>query len=254
MLKLNSSRACAFLALDYQAEVTLVTKLPDAAESIRARVGTPSWGITTGGGYAIRDPQKRLIIVIDINRLYCQMIGLGDWQENLANYTAMIGAALGRLDVKRLKRIGFKAVVFLPLQMTHAEMVALFFGSYFAPSSEFAEICGKPGDGLLQLHGSRAGMKLVLTLAPQTAEQAGTSFMTMPNLAQFLEPQLLDAGVKDFKERIAQECLHVDVDLHREDVAIGDVQSFLRTSLDQADTVVEAAVLKLKSLRSKRGY
>jgi hypothetical protein len=166
----------------------------------------------------------------------------------------MISSALGRLEIRRLKRIGFKAITFLPLQMSHAEMVTLLSGSYLVPSSELESICGKLEDVMLQLHGYRTGMKLTLTLAPQTPEQAGATFMAQPNLGHFLEPPMLDTAAKEFKDRIAQDCLFLDVDLSRQDIPTSELPSFLKAALDEANTVAESAVLKLKSLRPKRGY
>ena len=254
MLKSNTSRVIAYFTAEYQPDAALVGKLPSAAEVIRSEINSVHWGVSSGAGFVLREPTKRLLVVVDINRVWWQMLGLDVWQENLSAFATKISETLGVLGVKRLRRISFKTTAFLPLQMSHAEMTTLFFGGFLAPSVELEGICGKPDDCLLQLHGHRAGMKLTLLLAPQTPDQAGGAVMAVQNLAQFLEPQMLDQGVKEFRDRVAQECLLVDVDLFRLDLAVGEVPSFIRSSLDEADKITDAAVSKLKSLRSKRGF
>jgi hypothetical protein len=131
-------------------------------------------------------------------------------------------------------------------------MADLMFGSYLLPAAELQDVCGKLEDVLVQLHGDQEGMKLQLILAPMTADQAVQQFQAIPNLETFLEPKLFDVGLKEFKDRIAQDCFFVSADLSRADVPITEVSFFTRKSLEVADTIMGVAIQKLKSLPVKR--
>jgi len=127
------------------------------------------------------------------------------------------------------------------------------FGSYLVPAAELRDVCGTLEDVLVQLHGDHGDMKLQLVLAPMTADQAGKQFMATNNLESFLEPKLVDTGVKEFKDRIGTECFYVSADLSREDVSAAEISLFLKHALDAADLITEAAVQRLKSLQFKKG-
>jgi hypothetical protein len=251
MLKNHPQRAVAIFAVEFEPIVDFA-KVTSAAEVLHKRMKTPHWAVTTGS-YAFRDMTHRHLAVVDFRRVSVQMLGLETWQKELADFASQVTLILQKLGISRLKRIGFLTRTFLSLGMSHREMADLMFGSYLALAQDFQEICGKPDDVLVQLHGEEGNMKLQLVVAPMTEDQAGKSFLSTENLEAFVEPKLIDTGVKDFKDRIATDCFFVQVDLFRTDVADSEVPLFLRQSFDGADRITEAAVQKLKSLRIRRG-
>ena len=251
MLKTHPERVIATFAVDFEPIVEF-DKVGSAAEIVLRRLKTPHWGAATGS-YVFRDTAHRRIVVVDFRRVFVQTLGLEIWQQDLADFASDMRLVLQKLGISRLKRIGFASQVFLSLGMSHREMADLMFGSYLAPVPDLQEVCGKPNDVFVQLHGEQGNMKIQLNLAPMTEEQAATTFLSINNLEAFVEPKLIDSGVKDFKERIATDCFFVHVDLSRADAADSDVPHFLRQSLDAADKITDAAVQKLKSLRIRRG-
>jgi hypothetical protein len=84
--------------------------------------------------------------------------------------------------------MGFKAVAFLPLGMTHAEMCDLLFGSFLLPASDLQDIANEPEDALVQIHSSYKNMKTVLVVAPMTVEQAARQLC--PRLGSRLQNRL----------------------------------------------------------------
>jgi hypothetical protein len=252
MLKTHAEQVCTYFAVDFEPILGAVPKLAEAAEAVQARLKAPHWASTTWG-YILRDTVRRRILALDYRRCVFQTLGLEGWQKDLDENAAIIRQGLDRLGVARLKRIGFQTQAFLPIGMVQREMADLMFGSYLVPAEELREVCGKLEDVLVQLHGEREGMKLQLIVAPMTADQAVQQFQLFPNLENFLEPKYFDVGLKEFKDRIAQDCLLVLADLFRTDVTATEVTPFSRRSLDAADIITDAAVQKLKSLRLKKG-
>jgi len=253
MLKDHPERACAYFAVDYQPEVGFPRRIPEAAEVLQAKLKTLTWGISNTGGYFFRVPAKRLFFTVEWQRFYAQSIGVLAWQSNLNEYGALFKTVVEKIGAKTLKRIGFKVQAFLPTGMSHAEMVDVMYGSFLPPAKEFESLCEKPEDALVQIHGTQGNMKLQLIVAPMNEEQAGLQVGMIPNLEHFLEPKFFDTGLKEFRDRVVGNCLLVDMDLYRQNIDYGELPSFVKESFAAADRVATATVLRLKSLRSKRG-
>jgi hypothetical protein len=251
MLKANPDRVCTFFAADFEAAVGMELKVPKAAEALQSRLKAAHWGIAPGK-YLLRDTARRLIAGVDFHRVFFQTLGLDPWQKGIDEHGTVIKQSLQELGVSRLKRIGFMTQTYLSLGMSHKEMVDLMFGSFFAPSNDLKEILGQPEDCLAQLHGERDKIKFQLIVAPMTTEQCVQNFMQLTNLEAYVEPKLLDTGVKDFKDRLAADCFYVNLDLSRNDAVLSDVTLFLKQSLDLADKITDGAVQKLKSLRIRK--
>jgi len=252
MLNRHSNRVCTIFIADFEPLIGFARKLSDAAEAVQSALQAPSWGFGTGG-YLLRHISRRFLFILEFRRICTQTLGLDDWQNNLSQNTHLIKTALEKAGVTKLKRLGFKTTAYLPQgAMSHAEICALMFGSFLAPATEIESLTGKPTDVLLHLYGKHKNMNLQLNLNPMTAAQVATSFMETPNLEQFVEAQLLDPGIREFKATVSVDCLCVEVDLHRKDVNVGDVALFLKESLDGTHTLTESAVHTLQSLRPKR--
>jgi hypothetical protein len=251
MLKQNADRAAVTFAVEFE-PVVAMEKVSGAAEVVQRRLKTPHWGIGPGN-YVFRDVVQRRIVVIDFRRVVVQTLGLDGWQKGLDDLISDVASVFQMLGLRRLKRIGFMTQAFLSLGMSHREMAELMFGSFLAPAENLQEVCGNADDVLLQLYGEESNMKLQLTVAPMTEDQAVRSVLSIANLEAFVEPKLIDTGVKDFRDRITTDCFYVQVDLSRTDVPDTEAALFLRQCLDTADKITEAAVQKLKSLRIRRG-
>ena len=252
MFENYGNRVCTVFAIDFEPVVGCDVRLASAAETIQASLRAPHWGFATGG-YVFRHTVERLLLAVDFRRIVFQTLGLQTWQKKLDEHVEIMMTSLHALGVNRAKRIGFVTQAYLPTGMSHGEMTELMLGSYLAPAEELEEVCGTLEDALVQLHGERDGMKLQLIAAPMTAEQVSQQFMQLPNLEAFVEPKLLDMGVKEFRDRVTAECFFVSVDLSRTDVPVAEIGRFSRQSLDWAQRTADAAVQKLKSLRVKQG-
>jgi hypothetical protein len=252
MLKNHPERVCVNFGLDFEAQVGYARRLSEAVEAVQGRFASKYWACTTER-YFLREPTKRFFLSIEFARLGFMGLGLGAWMSGLNDFVSLYQMALEKMGVQKLKRMGFKTQAFIPVDMKHNEISDLMFGSFLVDPKELETICGKPDDVLVQLHGSYKGLKTQTVIAPVTAEQAATAFMANPNLELLLEPKLYDTGLKDFRDRIAMDCLIVDNDLSQTDVTPDAIQSFARDSLDVADKITEAAVYRLMRRQTKKG-
>jgi hypothetical protein len=252
MLKANSHRACATFAADYEPQVDFQARLPGAAEACRKKLDVKQWALGAGA-LLLRDIEKRVLLTVDHRRVGLQFLGMTPLQADVNRYSAVVRLALDKMAVQKLQRIGMKIQVFLSLKMSHEELVKLMFGTFFAPAQDLESLCGKIDDGLVQLHGTRGGMKLVVVVVPFTAEQATTWFMAFPNLEHFLEPKLLDTGVKDFKDRIAEDGLLLDIDLSRLNADPEDVPYFFTNVLQESEAIADGVTRMLKTLPATGG-
>ena len=251
MLKENSHRACAGFVAEYEPQVDYQARLPGAAEACRKKLEVKHWVI--GPVAVLRDIEKRVLLTISHRNIGLHFLGAASLQSDVSLYSAVARLGLEKMAVRKLKRLGMKIDLFLPLQMSHEELVKLMFGTFFAPAQELESLCGKIDDGMVMLHGSRSGMKLVLQVAPVTAEQATNWLMAFPNLEHFLDPKLLDTGVKDFKDRIAEESVMLDIDLSRLNADLEDLPYFFSNVLKESEAIADEVTRMLKALPATGG-
>jgi hypothetical protein len=252
MLKNHPERVCVNFTLDFEPQVGYARRLSEAVEAVQGRLASEHW-VSTAERYFLREPTKRFFLSIEFARLSFMGLGLDEWMSGLNDFVSLYRMALEKMGVQKLKRMGFRTQAFIPVDMTHSEISELMFGSFLVEPKELETICGKPDDVLVQLHGTYKGLKTQTVIAPVTAEQAAKCFMANPNLEQLLEPRLYDTGLKDFRDRIAKDCLIVDNDLSQTDVTPDAIQAFARDSLDAADKITEATVYRLKRKQTKTG-
>jgi hypothetical protein len=72
--------------------------------------------------------------------------------------------------------------------------------------------------------------------------------MGFPNLEHFLEPKLLDMGVKDFNDRIAEDGVILDIDLSRINADPQDVPYFLSNVLQESEAIADDVTRMLRAL------
>jgi hypothetical protein len=249
----HPDRVCTYFAADYLPQVAFSRTLIDAAETLQTKLRSKHWGRTPAGGFAFRVPEHQQLFTLDSQRLYAQAVGLLKWQQEMTENGQLFSKVLTKLGVQTLGRIGFKVWAFLNTKMSHAEMVALLQGAFLVQSTDLEPICGKLDDALLQLHGNRKDLKVTLILAPTNADQTNNWVANLLNLEHFLEPKFFDAGMKVFRDRVAGDCLVLDIDVFRQEVPVGQVAEFLQGSLTAANEISTACVERLKSLQPRKG-
>lgn len=252
MLKEYPDRVCVGFTLDFEAQIGYARWLSETIEAVQARLPTKLWACSTER-YFLRQPENRLFVSFEYARFGFMGLGLDAWMSGLDDYVSLFRMALERMGVEKLKRMSFRTQSFLPVGMTHSETCELMFGSFLVEAKELETICGKPNDLLVQLHGTYKGLITRTVIAPVNTEQAVESFINNPNLELMLEPKLYDTGLKDFRDRIATDCLIVEGDLSQTDTTTDAIQVFARDSLNAADKIAAAVVHRLKRKLTKTG-
>jgi hypothetical protein len=251
MLRQNLNHACGFFAIDFKPRLDFVRKLSDIAESVGRRLDNPIWS-SNAEQYVIRDIANRYLYVFNSRRLFCQTLGLEPWTRRIGDHSDVMNDALKIMDVVELKRVGFQVNCWLSVEMTHAEMVDLLYGSFLANSSDLEPTFGKIDDALIQIHGSNHGMKSRTVIAPQTVEDVETSFSKVVNLELFVENKLIDPTIREFRRGIERESLYMEIDLSIENSSVSGLRKFMTDSLEAAEKITEGSIAYLRSLPAKR--
>jgi hypothetical protein len=251
MLTKNPDRVVVHFAMNFMPQIKFQRLLSEAAESAQDRLESKLWSYGPQV-YVLRDMEKRLAAIFGHNRFGFLGLGLRPWMDEKFEYAKILTGAIQKLGLDKIDSVGFKIQAFLPLGMTFVEISKLMFGSFVVEGAQLEAVCGKPTDVLVQLHGLYNGLKSITVVAPQNAEQATQTFMAIPNLEHLIEPKFLDTGLKDFRDRIAMDCLYVDIDLTMEKVAPDAVYDFTKKSFGAAEEIAEAVVARLKRLPVKK--
>jgi hypothetical protein len=251
MLKTNPDHVIVFFVAEYEPQVGFMGRVPEASEAVLEKLKTPHWVVVPSGTTLLRYPERKVLVVIDHRRVVIQTLGLLPWQSGLPEHVEIVKIALRKMRVEKVKRLLFKSLSFLPLGMLHAEMVSLMYGSFLASAEDLEGVCGKPDDALVQIHGARMGMSLKLIVAPMTPEHVLQQLHAISGLDNFLEPKLFDSSLKEFKDRICADNLHVDLELSRDNAAPEEILYFVNNSLAEADVITQAVIRKLKGYPGK---
>jgi hypothetical protein len=253
ILRSNAAYAVTHFAATFEPHIAFARKLPNAAEGVMKQCKAPHFQAQSDSKYVIRETNKKFYYFLDFQTFFCQTLGLEPWTANLDSHFDALSIGLNKMDVSRIKRLGFVVTVQLPLEMVHAEMCELMFGSFLIDRESLLPVYGKLDDLLLQLHGRHKGIKCRTVIAPQTAEQAKSTFLATSNLDVFVEPKYIDTCVKDHLERVSVDSLHIQMEMVREDVPLSAVRTFLDDSLEGAEKIAEGTVLRIKGLKLKTG-
>jgi hypothetical protein len=242
-------RQMMWFAADYEVEPAQISQLPRAVQVIKDAVKPEKWTVQEGW-YHLYQPQDRIVWSIANGRIAFRTLGATP-SEFLRQSTAPISAALSAVGARATKRLGLKLSVFVPLKMTHTEMVELMFGSYLVPPKELRAPDDKIDDVAIHLYGTRNGLKYHMEITPQSDKQVGEQVRGNPNLRQFLGDEWLDSGVRDFLSRVVQDALLVDVDVYAHDESIDMLESFLKRAMATAHAIVEEAVARCQSTQTE---
>ncbi len=251
ILRSNADRAVAYFAAHFEPQVAFARKLPNVVESVIKQSKAPHWGATTDNKYIIRETNKKFFYLFDHQVFFCQTLGLGPWIAYTENHFEAMSTTFNKMDVTRIKRLGFMVSIHLPLEMSHAEMCDLMFGSYLVDREKLSPIYGKLDDLWLQFHGYYRGIRSQTTIAPQTVDQSRKTFLGTPHLEAFVEPKFLDTCIKEHYERVSTESLNLVIEMSKEDVPISSVRSFLSDSLEGAESIAAGTVRKIKGLKTE---
>lgn len=250
VLRLHADHAVTIFSAHCEPQIAYARKLPNIVEAVLKRNKAPHWA-STAQQYTIRETNKKFFYHFDHQVFFCQTLGLDPWVANLDDHIDVMSLAFSKMDVTRIKRLGFQVTIQLPLEMSHSEMCDLMFGSYLVGHEELSATYGKMDDVLLQLYGSYKGIKSQTTIAPQTVEQSRKTFLATPNLDAFVEPKYLDTCIKEHYDRISKECLSLAIDMSKEDVAVSALRKTLQDSFEGAEKIADGTVLRIKGLNPR---
>lgn len=246
MLEKYKDRACTYFAIDY--DLLLGSRLLDAAEVVSAEYRPARTGFGTSHFYDFQWPAELWRCLVGPKRIAIETLGSSPWLDHLDSRANLLLKLLEKLRVEAIKRIGFKVVVFIPLQMTHREATELFVSNFLNESEQLSAIFGKKLDPELHIEGDLDEFRYSLNLDVMTEEETSRRFLELNNLETFLNEKLLDDRVKRFHDRITERtCLFFDVDLYRNDLTAPDVKSFAKNAIESAGELAANLVRQLKS-------
>ncbi len=252
MLTDHADRIGTAFAVDFAPQFGV--KVANAADEIYVKYEPAEVNAAPPVTYFYRWPADQRFLFMSHQRIAWHTLGLSWWREHLNEHGAVVRTALNVIGVQRLKRIGFRVSAYLPLEMSHAEMTDLLFGSFLVPRKNLEEAGGEVTDSLVQLEGKHHGFEYLLRISPMTKQQISDGFLALPNLEQFMRNKFVDSGIKDFYDRITQsDSLLFDLDLFQKDLQVDVVDNFLRESLCAAEAMADVCVRQLRSKPVKNG-
>lgn len=248
-----SDKSFAYLAFAYEPRPGFALALPRAFEAVqeKSRKKFTAWIVTSDGRYILRCIERRYVVFIEHSRLAFFGLGLDAFVNERKTLVGLFNHALDVMKIDALKRLGFQVVSFVPTGMSHAEICDLMFGGFLLDARNFSDICGKPDDVLIDLHGRQDGLKSRTIIGAMTSEQVSSQIMKTANVELLLEPRYFDATLLEFRDRCAIDCLLVDNDLSDEDKPTSEIDGFVEKALATSSRMIESVQYKLKSLRRK---
>ncbi len=246
MLTKYSNHVCTFFAADF--EPHFGTNLAKAADEIFTTSEPKTAHASPLSHYIFQWPDERELMVLGFRRIFWQTLGFSPWRDRVSEHLSLTKTALKAVGVKEFKRIGFKVQAYLPLDMSHAELSQLMFGSFLAPAEELQEVCSEAADPLVHIEGKTNGFQYVLVLSGMNEEQISGAFLKTGNLDHFRKDKFLDTTVKEFHDNLTRsDCFYFDIDLFQRDVGVDALDTFVKESLAAAEQLANTCVQRLRS-------
>jgi hypothetical protein len=227
-------------------EPRYLPNLGPAVQAIKDRLRV-DWQMIQGQ-HVLRSIEQQWVFMASPNRIAFQTLGWKYWEKEQEQVLAALGDGLERLGAEQIKRFGFKTLTFIPMQMTHAEIVKLIFGSVLVDSDQLEPVCGEMDDMFVNLWAKKNGMKYVMSVLPQTAEQVVQHAAGVGNLDNFMDNPWGDGQMRAFVKRITTDTLTVDIDFGAADQPVGALSSFVKKAIVTGDEIREKLVTKVKGM------
>ncbi len=245
MLRENEDRVCAFFAVDY--DWRLGARLSAAVDAV-CRKREPARVAMGSSVHDFQWPDARQRLLVTPTRIGVETLGLAAWLNDVDLHLAVVNEALRALEISVLKRVGFKVIAFLPLQMTQAEAIDLMFGSFLAGRELLSSVFGPRVDPLLHVEAELSGFKYALDLTTVNTEQASRWFLSLPNLDKMTSHRVLDPGIRAFHDRVAQDDSFLfDIDAWKNDFEPSKLKEFATSAFDTADELAKKCLQHLRS-------
>ncbi|MGO8805846.1 MAG: hypothetical protein ACLQO7_04480, partial [Candidatus Bathyarchaeia archaeon] len=181
MLAENASKTSIQYALDFPLQ--LGSGSGEIANRIMHAWGQPSaFTVMANAFMQLRWKDSLQAFDLTPNRILWQSIRFSGFidGDNREKHFSLIAAAADVLNLKVFKRVGIRVSSFLSLEMTHAEMCRLFFGTILAPLDSLESALGQPKDPYIKIDGTYDKCDYVLNLSAMTEEQIGLAVRSFP--------------------------------------------------------------------------
>ena len=156
MLRVQPTRIVVHFALNFEPQPGFVRSLSEAFEVTHGRMNVKNWAYSTER-YVMRDFEQNMLVAFEYNRIGFLSLGLNQWEARRSEIISIAARAMEIMKIPIIKRMGFKTSAYLDLEMNHAEICDLMFGSFLQEKKRFEAICRKPDDAFLQVHGTAMG-------------------------------------------------------------------------------------------------
>ena len=182
MLSKYATRSLTFFAVEFEPLWGL--SLGQAVEEVR-NVYHPPLIAQSANSFALRWPEDRGVLVISNNRVQVQTLGLNKWEDRAEDWVAMVISVLNALKVEKAAWAGFRVIAYIPLEMSHAEMSRLMFGSFLMPVEEFQQVFDDPDDPVVQIKGKRGSLECQVVVTAANRLQITEGFSAASEFGRF---------------------------------------------------------------------
>jgi hypothetical protein len=239
-------RMVVWFAAALEPEPRYVPNLGQAMQAVKDRM-PGDWSVNQGH-QILRNVKDQWVFTSVANRLGFQTLGWKFWEREQENILQAASDWLRILGANQVKRIGFKTLTFVPMQMTHPEIVKLTFGSLAVEAEQLESACGELDDISVNFWGKKNGLKYVLSVLPQTAEQASRHIGQLGNLDHFMDTSWGDPQAQSFARHISADALTIDIDFGATEESTDRLTFFVKQAIATGDEIREKIITKVKGM------
>lgn len=249
MLDEYSDTSFLNFALDFQADPGQLSRLAEAAQACFEAIAANNFG----GNWNLvvcRNQAEGSAISVSPGRIGVQTLTTERWRARSEAILAGVAVAARVLGCQSARRAIMRVVTFSPVDMTHQELVTLFFGTYLPAVADLnGETHGEICDTLVQLYGRHRNFDYKLGLAPQTPDQAFQQVTRETNLIENLAPSRFDdEAFTRLTQRVKRVVLNVEVEVWRERQPIADLPLFTRDALAAIDALGNTSIGNIRGI------
>lgn len=250
MLAERSQSIVVLVRVSFDANIRFLQVVANGAEKFLALTGMKEWQ-SNGQNILFRRKDDPVFFYLDHTGGQCGTLGFNTWLKNKET-TLKLFAELCREYKLGTVALEMRLYCFFDLQMTHAEMGDLMFGSFLPTRESLPECFATPKDGQAVFESDSANRFFWFEIGPLTVEQTSSRFTSIPNMGIFSVSPLLDTTIEDFHRPIRKENLHVCLRIKNKNIPVEKLPQELSAIESEADRVISDAVNFFRSVPSKK--
>jgi hypothetical protein len=248
VLSERSQNIVVAVRMAFDANIRFLQVISNGAERFLELTGVKEWQ-SNGQNILFRTKDDAVFYYLDHTSGLCTTLGFNTWSKRKETAVKLFTEFCREYKLEKVA-LELRLYCFFDLQMTHAEMGELMYGSLLPARESLPRCFANAKDGQALFESESGDHSYSAEISPLTVEQMTSRFNSIPNIGAFSVSPLLDTTIEDFHRQNRRENLYVQLRLKYKNVRVAKFHDILTALEEEADQLASETVGCFKSVPS----